>query len=82
MVANADQPCECGSGMISKECCGTHDPTGVLWRWSKMHKNGEPCSKCPYCIGLPAVTQLLKVSNHLELIKPDPKRDKPGSDEY
>ena len=81
-LKNADQPCWCGSGEVSKKCHGTHDPDGVLWRWAKAHRNGELCSQCPTCIGLPAVTQLLKLSNHLELLKPDAKRTKQGTDEY
>ena len=27
---------------------------------------------CPYCLVLPCMTILAKVSNHLELLKPDP----------
>ena len=80
-LKNAEEPCWCGSGQKQKEC-HPHDGDGVLWRWTDAHRNGETCSKCPYCIGLPAVTQLLKVANHLELIKPDPKHQKPGSDPY
>ena len=38
-------------------------------RWA--HPDGEACDRCPHCIGLPALTQLGKIANHLELIKPD-----------
>jgi hypothetical protein len=29
--------------------------------------------KCPWCLTLPSIALLTKISNHLELICPDPK---------
>ena len=81
MIKTADDPCSCGSGERARDC-HDHDPDGILFRWSKAHPGGESCPRCPTCIGLPAVTQLLKVGNHLELLKPDPLRMKAGTDEY
>eukprot|EP00321_Phaeocystis_globosa_P000207 CAMPEP_0118825914 /NCGR_PEP_ID=MMETSP1162-20130426/11609_1 /TAXON_ID=33656 /ORGANISM="Phaeocystis Sp, Strain CCMP2710" /LENGTH=899 /DNA_ID=CAMNT_0006756611 /DNA_START=21 /DNA_END=2716 /DNA_ORIENTATION=- len=81
MIRSADDPCHCGSGEKTKHC-HNHNPEGILFRWSKAHPDGEPCEKCPTCIGLPATTQLLKVGNHLSLLRPDPLRMKPGTDEY
>ena len=70
------RPCVvCGADAKTKECHPLGDPDealrGVLIR--HHHPDGEPCTRCPACIGLPALTQLLKLSNHLELIKPDPQ---------
>lgn len=36
--------------------------------------------RCPYCMTLPCLQILLKISNHLELMKPDP-RDPPEKQE-
>jgi hypothetical protein len=81
MIRSADDLCHCGSGELTKRC-HDHNPDGILFRWSKAHAEGESCPSCPTCIGLPATTQLLKVGNHLSLLKPDPLRMKPGTDEY
>ena len=81
LIRSANDPCSCGSGMPTKDC-HNHDPDGILFKWAKAHRGGVSCSKCPNCIGLPAITQLLKVGNHLEMLKPDPERMKKGSDEY
>lgn len=71
LLMRKDDPCHCGSGINTKDCHST-DPTGVLGQW--QHPDGEPCDRCPSCFGLPAISQLLKLSNHLELIKPDDRR--------
>mmetsp|Transcript_1162 Transcript_1162/g.3838 ORF Transcript_1162/g.3838 Transcript_1162/m.3838 type:complete len:504 (+) Transcript_1162:241-1752(+) len=51
------------------ECCRL-DLEGPIAE--AMHPDGEPCDKCPNCLALPALCNLLKIANHLELIKPDP----------
>ena len=43
--------------------------TGILGSFE--HPDNEPCDRCPSCVGLTAVTQLMKLSNHLELLKAD-----------
>jgi hypothetical protein len=67
-LLNADELCECGSGEITKKCHPLN-MEGILSRWK--HPDGDACQYCPHCIALPALTQLGKIANHLELIKPD-----------
>ncbi|GAA0186532.1 damaged DNA-binding protein [Lithospermum erythrorhizon] len=44
--------------------------------WPYFHKdNPEGCDSCPYCLVLPCLVKLQQISNHLELIKPNPKDD-------
>ena len=65
-----EDPCSCGSGLMTKECCpiDPHEP-GIVARW--FHPELAPCSRCPSCIMMPCMTQLAKIANHLELVKPD-----------
>ncbi|ETV85653.1 hypothetical protein, variant 2 [Aphanomyces astaci] len=47
------------------------DPPGVLWR--HVHPTGDKCAQCPLnCIQFVAMTQLLKIANHLDLIRVNP----------
>ena len=64
LLLRAEEPCACGSGEPTKKC-HMLDMDGVLARFA--HPDGEPCKSCPACIGLPAITNLLNVSNHLEV---------------
>ena len=78
-LANREEPCACGSGELTKDCHG-FDPDGVLWQAHHIDENGEvmeSCAKCEgsggcsRCIGMPAITKLMRIANHLELLKPD-----------
>jgi hypothetical protein len=42
-----------------------------------MHDDNEECLKCPSCLSLSALSYLLKIANHLELVKPDPSSSLP-----
>lgn len=55
-----------------KHCCfispNTNDlPKAVIWR--QNHEDQDPCEKCPYCIILPALTILNKLSSHVSLLQ-------------
>ena len=58
----------CDSGEKLKDCHRL-DMDGVLARYA--HPDGDECARCPSCILFPALVQLSKVANHLELLKPD-----------
>ena len=68
LLVRADDECWCGSGLPTKEC-HPFDPDGVLCRFK--HPDNEACPNCPNCIAFPAMNQLQKAANHLELLKPD-----------
>ena len=79
MLATREDPCPCGSGAQVKDCHG-FDPDGVLWQAHHIDENGEVMESCPKCegsggcsrcIGMPAITKLMRIANHLELLKPD-----------
>lgn len=40
-----------------------------------LHYRVDVCCRlrCPYCLMMPAISLLTKISNHLELIRPDAK---------
>ena len=62
------EECDCGSGEQRSKCChGTSE--GPIFQSFDHSEHGE---RCPYCICLSCITILAKVSNHLELLKPDP----------
>ena len=61
-LLKAEEPCPCGSKSKLKECHSL-DLDGVLSR--SKHPDGDSCPFCPYCITLPALTQLGKIANHL-----------------
>ena len=55
-LIKADDPCiHCNSGEPLKRCHQL-DMEGVLSRWH--HPDGEMCARCPFCVLLPAVTQV------------------------
>ncbi|CAN6706632.1 unnamed protein product [Malus baccata var. baccata] len=73
-LINKDNPCSCGSPLTQAECCKRTIPHGKLWPY--FHKeNPDGCDSCPFCIVLPCLVKLQQISNHLELIKPNPKDD-------
>uniref|UniRef100_A0A6M2ECR4 Switch 2 n=1 Tax=Populus davidiana TaxID=266767 RepID=A0A6M2ECR4_9ROSI len=74
-LVNKDLPCSCGSPLKQVECCKRIVPDGIIWPY--LHRdNPEGCDSCPYCLVLPCLVKLQQISNHLELIKPNP-RDEP-----
>ncbi|XP_023751613.1 switch 2 [Lactuca sativa] len=73
-LINKDLPCSCGSPLKQVECCKRIVPNGVIWPY--LHKdNPDGCDSCPFCLVLPCLTKLQQISNHLELIKPNPRDD-------
>ncbi|PIA35230.1 hypothetical protein AQUCO_03600119v1 [Aquilegia coerulea] len=73
-LINKDLPCSCGSPLKQVECCRKIVPNGIIWRY--LHReNPEGCDSCPFCLVLPCLVKLQQVSNHLELIKPNPRDD-------
>eukprot|EP00850_Spirogloea_muscicola_P016449 SM000133S26815 [mRNA] locus=s133:247537:253406:- [translate_table: standard] len=103
LLIQKDEPCSCGSRLTRAECHHQVAEDGILWK--HMHKDGQACEQCPFCLILPCLTKLqqvpttnvavyvtptlmpgaeplplCQVSNHLELIKANPK-DEPGKRE-
>ncbi|KAI3939632.1 hypothetical protein MKX01_038587 [Papaver californicum] len=73
-LVNKDLPCSCGSPLKQVECCNRIVPNGIIW--SYLHReNPDGCDSCPFCLVLPCLVKLQQLSNHLELIKPNPKDD-------
>lgn len=73
-LINKDRPCSCGSPLSQVECCNRTVPNGVIWP-SFHTDNPEGCDSCPFCIVLPCLAKLQQISNHVELIKPNPRDD-------
>ncbi|GMI99695.1 CHROMATIN REMODELING 9 [Hibiscus trionum] len=74
-LINKDLPCSCGSPLKQGECCKRIVPDGIIWPY--LHREiPEGCDSCPFCLVLPCLVKLQQISNHLELIKPNP-RDEP-----
>ncbi|POM71479.1 DNA repair and recombination protein RAD26 [Phytophthora palmivora] len=76
LLQRGEEMCDCGrdSKQKRKKCCykapsDLGDDPGLLYE--RFHENG-PCKNCPNCMGLPCVAMLLKLSNHLELMKVNP----------
>lgn len=73
-LINKDLPCSCGSPHKQVECCRRTAPDGVIWPY--LHRdNPDGCDHCPFCLVLPCLVKLQQISNHLELIKPNPRDD-------
>ncbi|KAK9689866.1 hypothetical protein RND81_09G087100 [Saponaria officinalis] len=73
-LINKDLPCSCGSPLTQGECHNRTVPNGVIWRY--LHRdNPDGCDWCPGCLILPCILKLQQISNHVELIKPNPKDD-------
>lgn len=89
LLRQGEDPCDCGreSGRKRKECCYTTPASLGLASgerallWERFHPSGEACNSCPNCMGLVCVAQLLKLSNHMELLKVNP-RDPPHLQQY
>ncbi|KAF1329435.1 DNA repair and recombination protein rad26, partial [Globisporangium splendens] len=86
LLRRGEEECDCGrdSKRKRKECCyqtpsSIEDSRPLIWE--RFHRNGEACSSCPNCMGLVCVAQLLKLSNHMELLKVNP-HDPPDMQEY
>ncbi|CAN6287701.1 unnamed protein product [Urochloa humidicola] len=74
ILINKDLRCSCGSPLPQVECCKNTEPNGIIW--SYLHRDSpDGCSICPFCLVLPCLVKLQQISNHLELIKPNPKDD-------
>lgn len=67
-ILKKDEVCPCKSGKKRYKCCFQGVPNGFLWK--KYHPDGVPCVNCPSCLGLPLVTKLMHIADHLERIKP------------
>ncbi|OQS00158.1 DNA repair and recombination protein RAD26 [Thraustotheca clavata] len=65
VLIRGDEMCDCGREIKRRRCC--HNTGGVLW--VKHHQEDEPCRGCPSCIQFPCIAQLLKLSNHLDLLR-------------
>ncbi|KAM7249321.1 hypothetical protein ACFE04_016394 [Oxalis oulophora] len=74
-LINKDLPCCCGGPLKQSECCKRIVPNGPIWAYLHRDKP-EGCESCPFCLVLPCLVKLQQISNHLELIKPNP-RDEP-----
>ncbi|XP_027774184.1 switch 2 isoform X2 [Solanum pennellii] len=73
-LINKDVPCSCGSPLKQVECCRRTASDGVIWPY--LHRdNPDGCDHCPFCLVLPCLVKLQQISNHLELIKPNPRDD-------
>ncbi|RZB75414.1 Switch 2 isoform D [Glycine soja] len=73
-LINKNLPCSCGSPLTQVECCKRIVPDGAIWPY--LHRdNPDGCDSCPFCLVLPCLVKLQQISNHLELIKPNPKDD-------
>ena len=72
LVRHAED-CECGSREKRSRCCYSRPVGGPddapIWH---SFDHGTHGALCPYCICLVCMSYLSKVSNHLELLKPDP----------
>ncbi|OQR94152.1 DNA repair and recombination protein RAD26 [Achlya hypogyna] len=67
VLARGDERCDCGRDQRRRRCC--HTTGGVLWR--QHHPDGKACASCPACLQFPCIAQLLKLSNHLDLLRVD-----------
>ncbi|DAZ93887.1 TPA: hypothetical protein N0F65_004734 [Lagenidium giganteum] len=87
LLRRGDETCDCGrdSKRSRKACCYQTptalppNPDGSPQRaliWERFHPDDEGCKSCPNCVGLVCVAHLLKLSNHMELLKVNP-RDPP-----
>ncbi|CAH9147008.1 unnamed protein product [Cuscuta epithymum] len=73
-LINKDLLCSCGSPLKQAECCKRTISDGIIWPY--LHRdNPDGCDSCPFCIVLPCLVKLQQISNHLELIKPNPRDD-------
>ncbi len=83
LLARADEPCDCESGERRARCCYRQPPGGEpAPLWASYHDEEGGCPMCPYCLVLPCMTILAKVSNHLELLKPDPALAQTDPDKF
>ncbi|GMF29179.1 unnamed protein product [Phytophthora lilii] len=85
LLRKGEERCDCGrdSKEKRKKCCykvpsDLGDDPGLLYE--RFHEDG-PCKNCPNCMGLPCVAMLLKLSNHIELLKVNP-HDPPELQHY
>ncbi|KAL4147739.1 hypothetical protein PRNP1_011493 [Phytophthora ramorum] len=76
LIRQGEEKCDCGrdSKLKRKQCCykipmDIGDTPGLLYE--RFHERG-PCKNCPNCMGLVCVAMLLKLSNHMELLKINP----------
>lgn len=90
LLRHGDDVCDCGrpSRRPRRECCYTtpqalvdsRDTGARALLWERFHPDGVACRQCPNCVGLVCVAQLLKLANHMELLKVNP-RDPPERQE-
>jgi hypothetical protein len=71
LLRHAHASCDCGSREEQSKCCHRAAEDGVMWPF--YHADGEECARCPWCLFLPVMMKLMALSNHLALLKPNPR---------
>ena len=83
LLIRHQEDCDCGSGEKRARCC-YQEPTGPAPIWNSydhsIHVTKTGALMCPYCMTFTLMQTLIKVSNHLELLKPDPE-DEHGTED-
>eukprot|EP00177_Eucheuma_denticulatum_P006378 GFKZ01011636.1.p1 GENE.GFKZ01011636.1~~GFKZ01011636.1.p1 ORF type:complete len:1108 (-),score=168.46 GFKZ01011636.1:2227-5550(-) len=75
LLRDAKDSCDCGSGLLSKECCHRYPNTRENLRnapiWKMHHRDLQPCERCPSCICLYVQHYSRLLSAHALLILPE-----------
>lgn len=82
LLRDANLPCDCGSGAVSKECChrfpASEEERSNSPIWAIRHPDGEPCDRCPNCICLHLQHYSRVLAAHALLLIPED--DEPDPD--
>lgn len=75
LLRDACDPCDCGSQVVSKECCHRFPTTpedlanAPIWR--SHHKDLEACKRCPNCICFALQYYSQSIAAHALLLRPE-----------
>jgi SNF2 family DNA or RNA helicase len=84
-LATCKEACPCGRDLLAAACCfnAPYARQGYGQRveppkvsedavlWNALHPSGDTCKRCPFCITLPCIAKLLKISSHPALLQWD-----------
>lgn len=86
MCRNANQSCDCGSGVMSKLCCHEYPKSAEQLEnapiWRLCHPDGLPCSRCPGCLNFRVLYVGLQIARHALLLVPDRDDEKVDDEQY
>eukprot|EP00178_Gracilaria_changii_P020042 TRINITY_DN5817_c0_g1_i1.p1 TRINITY_DN5817_c0_g1~~TRINITY_DN5817_c0_g1_i1.p1 ORF type:complete len:1062 (+),score=159.02 TRINITY_DN5817_c0_g1_i1:100-3285(+) len=75
LLRDAHRPCDCNSGVVSKQCCHRYPVTESDLKnapiWKVHHKDLDACPRCPNCLGFYLQHISRAIATHALMVLPE-----------